>query len=145
MDTGTVGRTALEEAIAIAAEHLGITRAGFLEALGPRVLDQMIAAAAAGVESGRISTDAAKEGIALAVGYLHPRHYPSESAAGGRPVPETSAEFLAALEVLAAEHGVALEDLIHFLREAAEMRIADALTVLRLLDRVEDLKRSRLP
>lgn len=132
----------LEEAVTLAARHLGLSRAELLEALGPRVVNEMIALASAGVESGRISLAATEEGIALIVWYLHPRQRFQGASLEGQPSLATDMEVLASLEDLAANHGIALVDLILFLREAAETRSADALTVLRLIDRIETRRRT---
>lgn len=139
-----VDRSAVEEAIALGAKHLSLSRAEFLEALGPRVVDQMIAAAATGVASGRLSIAAAEEAVALIVSYLNPppRRF-SRPAPDDRPTPHLPGELLDELERLVAEYGVPLAELVLFLRESAEMRIAEALTVLRLLDQVENLARGR--
>lgn len=47
------------------------------------------------------------------------------------------------METIAAEHGVAPGDLTRFLRAAAEIRLADDLTILRFVDQVENLAWNR--
>ena len=116
------------------ADDLGVTRAALVDTLAIWISEQRIARIAAGMPSPRVSSAAAVGAVASIIGYLG---YLSGPSPDGGPGPLSSAEFSAALDDLAVEHGVGRADLVRFIREAAEMRIADSLTILRLMDAIE--------
>lgn len=124
----------LDEIVGRMADELGITRAALVDALALRISEQRIARIIAGMPSSNLSPAAAVGTAACIIAYLG---YLSGPAPEGGPALLTSAEFAAELERLAAGYGVARADLVRFIREAAEMRIADALTILRLMDTTE--------
>lgn len=134
MRARAVDPAVLDETVGRMAEELGITRAALADALALWLSEQRIARIAAAMPSPRVSSAAAVGVVAFIIGYLG---YLSGPSPDGGPAPLSSAEFSAALEDLAVEHGVERADLIRFVREAAELRIADALTILRLMDAIE--------
>jgi hypothetical protein len=125
----------LGEAVGRMADDLGITRTELVDALTLWISEQRMVRIAAGMPSPCIPSAAAVGVVAYIIGYLG---YLSGPSPAGGPTPLSSAEFSAALEDLAAGHGVDQADLVRFVREAAERRIADTITILRLMDAIED-------
>lgn len=145
MTAADVDLARLDEALDRMAGELGITRPALLEALTLLILDRLITAAALGAGPTHLPSVVTEDAIALVIGYLYPGHPAARQIHRDLPHTRTAEEFRAALEDLAAREGADPAEVIRFLRKAAELRIGDSLTILRLVDDAERSMQGRSP
>jgi DNA-binding FadR family transcriptional regulator len=145
MTSVTVDLACLDEALDRMADDLGISRPALFEALTLLILDRLITAAALGAGPTHLPSEVTEDAIALVIGYLYPGHPAARQIHRDLPTTRTAEEFCAALEGLASREGADPAEIIRFLRKAAELRIGDSLTILRLVDDAERLMRRRPP
>lgn len=145
MTNATIGLARLDEALERMAGDLGISRPALFEALTLLILDRLITAAALGAGPAHLPPVVTEDAIALVIGYLYPGHPAARQIHRDLPHTRTAEEFRAARDDLAAREGADPAEIIRFLRKAAELRIGDSLTILRLVDDAERLTRCRPP